>query len=117
MQLLLKRVYDPAEPTDGFRVLVDRLWPRGVSKERAAIDLWAKDVTPSTELRKAWHAASADEWNKYAVEYRHQLEHESAPAVAQLRETLAPHAIVTLVYASHDTVHNHVRVLMEVLTE
>ena len=51
MQLLLKRVYDPAEPTDGFRVLVDRLWPRGVSKERAAIDLWAKDVTPSTELR------------------------------------------------------------------
>ncbi len=115
MELQVKRAYDPAEPGDGFRVLVDRLWPRGVSKERAAIDLWAKDVTPTPELRKAWHAASADEWETYAVQYRHQLEHESADAVAELRQTLQEHPIATLIYAAHDEVHNHARVLAEIL--
>lgn len=115
MKLQLKRAYEPAAPSDGFRVLVDRLWPRGVSKEAAAIDLWAKDVTPTTELRKAWHAASADEWETYAVQYRHQLEHESADAVDELRTTLKSHATATLVYAAHDEVHNHARVLAEIL--
>lgn len=115
MKLQLKRAYDAAEPSDGFRVLVDRLWPRGISKERAAIDLWAKDVTPTPELRKAWHAASADEWETYAVQYRHQLEHDSASAVVELRETLHEHDTVTLVYAAHDEVRNHARVLADVL--
>ena len=116
MRLQLKRVYEPADSSDGFRVLVDRLWPRGVSKERAAVDLWAKDVTPTAALRSAWHAASADEWDDFAAQYRHQLEHESADAVAALRTELAPHDTVTLVYAAHDEVHNHARVLAEVLT-
>lgn len=115
MKLHVKRAYAPAEPSDGFRVLVDRLWPRGVSKEAAAIDLWAKDITPTPELRKEWHAASAEHWEDYAVKYRHQLAHDSAAAVAELRETLREHDIVTLVYAAHDEIRNHARVLAEVL--
>lgn len=117
MDLRLKRVYEPATPADGFRVLVDRLWPRGITKERAAIDLWAKDVTPTPNLRKAWHAAPAEQWQDFATQYRHELDHESAPAVEALRETLAAHPIATLIYASHDEVHNHASVLAERLTQ
>ena len=62
MRIDIKRIYDEPSPEDGYRVLVDRLWPRGLSKEAAALDRWAKEVAPSPELRKAWHAASDAEW-------------------------------------------------------
>ncbi len=115
MELRRKRAYDTASADDGFRVLVDRLWPRGVSKERAGIDLWAKDTAPTTELRRDWHAAPDDEWDVYADRYRVQLAGESAAAVRELAETLHPHPVVTLVYAAHDPAHNHVVVLEEAL--
>ena len=117
MELRRKRAYDTADTSDGFRVLVDRLWPRGVSKERAAIDLWAKDTAPSPELRKAWHAASDDEWAAYADRYRAELAHETAPALTALADELRTHAVVTLVYAAHDPERNHAVVLEEALQE
>lgn len=115
MELRRKRAYDTASADDGFRVLVDRLWPRGVSKERAAIDLWAKDTAPSPDLRRDWHAASADEWDVYADRYRAQLAGESTDAVAALATTLREHPVVTLVYGAHDPEHNHAVVLEEAL--
>ncbi|WP_243229425.1 DUF488 domain-containing protein [Microbacterium sp. CIAB417] len=117
MELRRKRAYDTAEPSDGFRVLVDRLWPRGVSKERAAIDLWDKDTAPSPELRKAWHAAPDAEWAEYADRYRAELAEESAPALRELADVVKRHPVVTLVYAAHDTEHNHAVVLDEALRE
>lgn len=117
MELRRKRAYDTAEPADGFRVLVDRLWPRGVSKERAEIDLWAKDTAPSPELRKAWHAASEDEWGTYADRYRAELDGETAPALDELAAELKQHGVVTLVYAAHDEEHNHAVVLEAALRE
>ena len=117
MELRRKRAYDTAEASDGFRVLVDRLWPRGVSKERAAIDLWAKDTAPSPELRTAWHAASDDEWDAHADRYRAELAHETAPALAALADELRTHPVVTLVYAAHDAQRNHAIVLEEALRE
>ncbi len=115
MELRRKRAYDTAESSDGFRVLVDRLWPRGLSKERAAIDLWAKDTAPSPELRKAWHAASAEEWSSYADRYRAELDGESAAALDDLAVELKKHDTVTLVYAAHDEEHNHAVILEQAL--
>ncbi len=115
MDLRRKRAYDTATPDDGFRVLVDRLWPRGVSKEHAAIDLWAKDTAPSPLLRTEWHHAPPEDWDVYAARYRAELAHETAPALAALASDLRPHPVVTLVYAAHDPVHNHAVVLEEAL--
>ena len=117
MQLRRKRAYDTPEAADGFRVLVDRLWPRGLSKERAEIDLWAKDAAPSPELRKAWHAASDEDWGVYADRYRAELAHETAPALKALAAELKQHGVVTLVYAAHDEEHNHAVVLERALSE
>ena len=114
MELRRKRAYDTASADDGFRVLVDRLWPRGVSKERAAIDLWAKEIAPSTELRHAWHAPDAD-FDESAARYRAELENERADALQTLADELRKHPVVTLVYAVNDTEHNHAVVLEPVL--
>lgn len=113
MDLRRKRAYDTAEPSDGFRVLIDRLWPRGVSKERAAIDLWAKDIAPSAELRRDWHAAPDSEFEVFADRYRAELAHEDAEALDGLVALLRQHPVVTLVYALHDEKHNHAVVLEE----
>ena len=108
MELLLKRAYEPAEATDGYRVLVDRLWPRGLSKERAHLDEWAKDLAPSTELRQ-WFGHDPARWEEFARDYRTELEGSTAPA-----EFLARHKDeerITLVYAAHDEAHCHPLVL------
>lgn len=115
MDLRLKRVYDDPSHDDGYRVLVDRLWPRGLTKDRAALDLWAKDVAPSPGLRKAWHAADAGAWDHYADDYRTELAGASAPHVAALRDELARHPVVTLLYAAHDPERNHALVLRDEL--
>ncbi|MGB4135483.1 MAG: DUF488 family protein [Microbacterium sp.] len=117
MELHRKRAYDTAEPSDGFRVLVDRLWPRGVSKEHAAIDLWAKEVAPSAELRTALHADPEGFWHEFTDRYRAELAGPAAGALADLVDRLQGHPVVTLVYAVHDTAHNNVVVLEDVLRE
>lgn len=115
MELRRKRAYDNASAEDGFRVLIDRLWPRGVSKEKAAIDLWAKDIAPSTELRHDWHAAPVEAFETNAARYRAQLGDESAEALQKLVDELRGRPVVTLVYGLADTEHNHAVVLADVL--
>lgn len=95
----VRRVYDPPEASDGQRVLVDRLWPRGLSKERAHLDEWCKEVAPSTELRE-WYGHDPDRFEEFARRYRTELdEPERAAAFAQLRE-LAAHGPLTLLTAA-----------------
>jgi uncharacterized protein YeaO (DUF488 family) len=106
VEFRVKRVYDEPSPDDGFRVLVDRLWPRGVTKERAALDLWAKDVAPSSELRVWFHSHPA-EFEEFAERYRAELD-ANAPEVDRLRD-LAP--VVTLLYGVRDHEKNHAVVL------
>jgi uncharacterized protein YeaO (DUF488 family) len=114
VELRLKRVYDDPAPEDGLRVLVDRLWPRGLSKERAALDLWAKDVAPSTELRRAFHHGGQS-WQEFEAAYRAELDGPTKAAVAALRADLAPHPVVTLLHAVHDDTVNHALILREAL--
>ncbi|GAA4191370.1 DUF488 domain-containing protein [Microbacterium oryzae] len=110
----LKRAYDDPAGDDGWRVLVDRLWPRGVSRERAAIDDWAKEVAPSPELRTDWHH-DPDRFDEFARRYRAEL--DDNPAVDALRAGLADHPVVTLVYGARDEQHNHAVVLRDYLEE
>ena len=108
-----KRIYDEPSPEDGFRVLVDRLWPRGVSRERAALDLWLKEVAPSTELR-TWFHANTGAFDEFAERYRAEL--KTNPAVDELRRLGATNKTVTLLYGVRDAQHNHARVLTEFLS-
>ena len=111
----LKRVYEEAEPDDGFRVLVDRLWPRGVSKERAHLDLWLKDAAPSPELRK-WFGHVPERWPEFQKRYRAELRDNGA-VITQLRELEREHSVVTLLFGARDTERNEAVVLAEVLAE
>ena len=115
MELHLKRVYDASDAEDGYRVLVDRLWPRGLTRERAAIDLWAKDAAPSTELRRAWHAAPDDAWDAFAAQYRAELDGGARGSVDSLRSELLQHPVATLVFAVHDPRRTHAVVLRDAL--
>jgi uncharacterized protein YeaO (DUF488 family) len=110
--LRLKRAYDPAEPGDGVRILVDRLWPRGVSKEKAALDDWIKDVAPSTALRK-WFGHDPARWAEFQHRYRAELREQSV--VLDRVRVLAKAHVVTLVYSAHDVQHNDAVVLRSVL--
>jgi len=114
MELRTKRVYDDPAPADGFRVLVDRLWPRGLSKERAALDLWAKDVAPSTELRRAFHRDGLP-WDAFADAYRAELAGPARAELESLRDELARHPVATLLYGVHDEHHNHALLLRDAL--
>lgn len=111
-ELRITRVYDPPGPEDGYRVLVDRLWPRGVSHTRAAVDGWLKDVAPSPELRTWWDhdPARLSEFTR-----RYGAELDDNPAVGELRELLREHPRVTLVYAARDPSANHAAVLRDYL--
>lgn len=108
----LKRVYDPADPEDGYRVLVERLWPRGISKERATLGLWLKEVAPSAELRICFGHDPA-KWEEFRKRYEDELRQNEA-GVAQLQE-LARKGDVTFVYAARDTEHNAAVVLKDFL--
>jgi uncharacterized protein YeaO (DUF488 family) len=107
-----KRAYDEASPADGYRVLIDRLWPRGVSKARAQLDEWDKDLAPSAELR-AWFGHRPDRFEEFCARYVEELR-DQRPRLAALRRR-AREGPVTLVYAAHDTEHNDAVVLEEVL--
>ncbi|MDO5672408.1 MAG: DUF488 domain-containing protein [Actinomycetaceae bacterium] len=106
----LKRIYEDAAPEDGYRVLVDRLWPRGVSKEHAALDEWCKDVTPSPELR-TWFGHRPERYAEFSQRYRHELDQSGAVQVFVQR--LAKQPTVTLLIAAADPVHNHGLVLIK----
>lgn len=106
----LKRIYEPVGPEDGRRVLVERLWPRGISRERAALDLWMKDVAPSPELR-TWFGHDPAKWEEFRKRYNDELQ-TNTERVAQLAK-LARQGSVTLVYAARDTQHNAAVVLKE----
>ncbi len=110
----LKRVYEPAAPEDGMRVLVDRLWPRGLRKADAAIDRWMKDIAPSTELRQ-WFGHDLERWPEFRRRYTTELQQQAA-AVDELRE-LARGGRVTLVFAAHDEAHNDAVVLRDALLQ
>ena len=108
----IKRVYKPVEKADGFRVLVDRVWPRGISKEKAAVDLWMKEIGPSTELRK-WFGHRPERWEEFRARYREEL-NEKQELVDELRGYAAKEPL-TLVYSAKDEDRNQAVVLNEVL--
>ena len=109
-----KRAYDPPAPGDGFRVLVDRLWPRGLRKDAAGVDLWAKDATPSTDLRRWFHADREARRAEFRERYLAEL--EASGAATDLARELSPHDAVTLLTAAAEVASSHVPVLLEALT-
>jgi uncharacterized protein YeaO (DUF488 family) len=112
MDVRLKRVYDPAEPVDGHRVLIDRLWPRGVSRDRAKLDEWERELAPSKELRQ-WFGHEPERFEEFRRRYIEELNGQR-PRLTSLRRR-ARERTLTLVYAAHDTEHNDAVVLAEVL--
>ena len=104
--LALKRVYEPPDPSDGTRILVDRLWPRGIARDKARIDLWLKDIAPSDALRKRFHG-KPDDWDAFCAAYFAELEGAAAQAAAkELRDRLRA-GPVTLLYAARDESRNN----------
>jgi len=114
MMIKLKRAYLPADPADGLRILVDRLWPRGLTKEAAAIDLWLKEVAPSPGLRK-WFAHDTKKWNGFRQRYKIELK-DSPHALKELQDLYRKHKTITLVFAAKDEDFNQAAVLKEILS-
>jgi uncharacterized protein YeaO (DUF488 family) len=112
MPVQIKRVYEPASSTDGYRVLIDRLWPRGVSRDSAKLDEWMKELAPSTELRQ-WFGHDPGRFEEFRRRYIEELR-EGRPLLTALRRR-ARDATLTLVYSAHDTEHNDAVVLAQVL--
>lgn len=113
----IKRVYAPPAPEDGLRVLVDRLWPRGLTKEAAALDLWLKELGPSTELRK-WFGHDPARWEAFSERYREELESpERVAALTRLRGLRDEQGGVTLLFGAKEEAYNHAVLLAEVLKD
>ena len=110
----IKRIYEPASTDDGYRVLVDRLWPRGVSKERAALDEWAKDIAPSTELRK-WFSHDPAKYAEFAKKYIDEV--QQSPEVSSSIASWRTYDKVTLLYGARDEHHNEAVVLRHYLLD
>jgi uncharacterized protein YeaO (DUF488 family) len=108
----IKRIYEMPGEDDGYRVLVDRLWPRGVSKEKAGLDEWLKDVAPSDELRK-WFGHKPERFGEFRKRYQTEL--KANPATDQIRRIIQTHKDVTLLYSAHDPEHNQAVVLRDYL--
>lgn len=114
MEILLKRAYEAPDGADGFRVLVDRLWPRGVRKADLRLDAWAKEIAPSTELRKWFHHDPA-RWPEFCKRYKAELAApEMEHAILQLVHAARNHSAMTLIYAAKDAEHNEAVVLRPV---
>ena len=109
----IKRAYDPASPDDGYRVLVDKLWPQGLSHQTFHYDLWAKEITPSTALREWFHQDPDGRWEEFAERYRAELAHN--PAFPAFKQKLAAYPKVTLLYASRSLNHNHALIIEQAL--
>jgi len=108
MALRIKRIYEPKEDSDGTRILVDRFWPRGLSKQDAAVDIWLKDIAPSPALRR-WFGHDPAKWTEFQRRYRDELE-ENSSAVEELKRQIRQ-SDATLLYAAKDLRHNHAIVL------
>lgn len=113
MSLNIKRIYEPPEPEDGQRLLVDRIWPRGLSKEKAAVDVWLKDVAPSTELRK-WFNHDPTRWQAFRARYAAEL--DASPETVKMLRDLVKSGKTTLLFAAHDPAHNNAAALADYLT-
>jgi uncharacterized protein YeaO (DUF488 family) len=112
MEINLKRVYEKPTKGDGMRILVDRLWPRGLTKQKANVDLWLKEIAPSTELRK-WFHHDPKKWEEFKKQYRMELKNKKEP-IEVLKKQLK-RGTVTLVYGAKDEEHNEAIVLKELL--
>lgn len=112
MPVKIKRIYEPFSKDDGYRILVDRLWPRGIKKEEAHIDKWMKEIAPSTELRQWFHQESeADHWEQFVKAYIAEL--RKSDAVEELLSDISAHKNVTLLFAAKDAERNHALVLRQ----
>ncbi|MCE9145838.1 DUF488 family protein [Bacteroides fragilis] len=114
-EIKIKRVYEDPSDTDGYRVLVDRLWPRGMKKEHLKYDYWAKELTPSSDLRKWFHEDVPGHWKEFAEMYRKEL--ETSDKTSEFLSRIRSCESVTLLYASKEPVYNHVRILQAFLEE
>jgi len=112
-QIKLKRVYEPEEQSDGYRVLVDKLWTRGFSKENMHCDLWAKDIAPSTPLRQWYHQSEEQNWKEFSERYVEEL--EASPAVKDFIDKIKNQKVATLLYASKNAIENHAVILQNFL--
>jgi uncharacterized protein YeaO (DUF488 family) len=108
----LKRAYDPPAKSDGTRILVDRLWPRGLTKSKAQIDLWLKEIAPSTELRKWFHRDAAN-WEEFRRRYRAELKNH--PDEVRLLRSKTRQGLVTLIYSARNREQNHAVILKKIL--
>jgi len=115
MSIYLKRVYEQPSKKDGFRVLVDRLWPRGVSREKANVDAWIKDVGPSSHLRQ-WFQHDPKKFSSFKQAYLEELKHgQQRLAFEQLKRIVQEEDVVTFIFASKETTYNHVVILKEII--
>ena len=115
MTIALKRVYEPVSPDDGMRVLVDRLWPRGLRKDEAQVDHWLRDIAPSTELRQ-WYHANPEAWTTFRNRYLKELSgKQETVALEKLQSLVATNRKITLLYASRNEDRNNATVLKELL--
>ena len=115
MGIRIKRIYENWDKGDGYRILVDRLWPRGLSKEVAHVDLWFKEIAPSNELRKWFHHTDG-EWEEFVRRYKKEL-NANTEAVKKLKELVHEHKVVTLLYGAKDTEHNQAIIIRELVKE
>lgn len=113
MTIKVKRIYEPDSEDDGYRLLVDRLWPRGLTEETAGVDLWMRDVAPSTELRK-WYGHEIDKWPEFRERYEEELIHHGE-LLDLIRDIEQHRKTVTLLFGAKDEEHNEANVLAEVL--
>jgi uncharacterized protein YeaO (DUF488 family) len=113
--ILLKRIYEPYSKQDGYRILIDRLWPRGISKEKAHLDFWLKDIAPSTELRE-WFNHEEKKWEEFKKKYMKELK-KNEEATSQLKEILKKHKKVTILFGAKDEEHNQAVVIEEFLNK
>ena len=114
-EIKMKRAYEASDPSDGFRVYIDRLWPRGLSRDEFYYNLWDKDISPSTELREWFHADPENRWNQFEEKYMAEL--KSSPAMAALAKLIFTKPVVTLLYSSRDEQQNNAVVVYNYLKQ
>jgi uncharacterized protein YeaO (DUF488 family) len=112
MPVQVKRIYEPAASDDGYRLLIDRMWPRGVSRERAALDEWARELAPSDELRR-WYGHASDRFGEFARRYRGEL--ATRPDELRILRERSRRGTLTLVFSARDSAHSNAAVLADVL--
>lgn len=115
MPVKIKRIYEPYSSDDGYRILIDRLWPRGIKKADAHIDKWMKEIAPSTDLRKWFHESEADHWDQFKKSYQAEL--RKSDAVEQLLSDTDNHKTVTLLYGAKNQEHNHALILQQFIND